>query len=511
MLDRDGQQHSATQTRNQALSDADHLALLHAIWAAETTPARHQRYTGLLTQALPPGYRTQPSHQARWLWRTLRAAELAGLDPGEVLADAIGERDLAGARDIPAVIDNRLRHRLGSLVPLPPGPWSAQLPAIADPERRAYAAQIAALMDARKDRIGEHAAEHALPWAVTALGPVPGDPLDRLDWQRRASSIGAWRELSGYDHPTEPIGPEPAAAAPDTRAAWHEAFAALAPVDGPDVRGLPDGTLLHLRDTYPIETAWAPQYVGDELRQVRAGAWHARLAGLRATADAHAAEKNGHHDHADQKHELAASYQALHDTYRQRETIFAAVMADRTDWEHATRAPAPPSRSRRRRTTPPPPRPAVPPAALRRTRARHPSPARRAHPDPRPAGRRHQPVDQGPHRPAPRVRRPARGPAEPDGSRPKTPTTATSAWRSRPGPAPAPTRSCSPPSPRSRRPRRSSSAPRTATPTRRPDNDSTPVHPGGQEATTMTATSIRRDRPGPPRPRLGHPGAAGQL
>ena len=42
VLDRDGQQHSATQTRSQALADADHLAILHAIWAAETTPARDQ-------------------------------------------------------------------------------------------------------------------------------------------------------------------------------------------------------------------------------------------------------------------------------------------------------------------------------------------------------------------------------------------------------------------------------------------------------------------------------------
>jgi hypothetical protein len=31
------------------------------------------------------------------------------------------------------------------------------------------------------------------------------------------------------------------------------------------------------------------------------------------------------------------SYQALHDAYRQRETVFAAVMADRTDWDHTTR------------------------------------------------------------------------------------------------------------------------------------------------------------------------------
>jgi hypothetical protein len=37
VLDRDGQQHSATQTRNHALADADFLAILHAIWTAETT------------------------------------------------------------------------------------------------------------------------------------------------------------------------------------------------------------------------------------------------------------------------------------------------------------------------------------------------------------------------------------------------------------------------------------------------------------------------------------------
>ena len=193
-------------------------------------------------------------------------------------------------------------------------------------------------MDARKDRIGEHAAQHALPWAITALGPVPEHPLDRLDWQKRAAAIGAWRELSGYRHPAEPIGPEPAAAAPDMRAAWHEAFAALAPADGPDVRGMPDGMLLHLRDTYPVETAWAPPHVGDELRQVRAAAWHARLAGLRADAEAAAAARRGQHDRAAQQHQLSDSYHALHEAYQQRETVFAAAMADRADWDTATRA-----------------------------------------------------------------------------------------------------------------------------------------------------------------------------
>src|SRR5205814_42394 len=106
---------------------------------------------------------------------------------------------------------------------------------------------------------------------------------------------------------------------------------------GPDVRGLPDGTLLHLRDTYPTETAWAPRYVGDELRQVRAAAWQTRLAALRATADANTAAQRGDHHHAERKRELAASYQALQDAYRQREDVFAAVMADRADWDAATR------------------------------------------------------------------------------------------------------------------------------------------------------------------------------
>ena len=179
VLETDGQLLSASQDRHRALTDADHLAILNAIWTAETAQAREQRYQDLLMASLPPGYRQEPSHRAKWLWRTLRAAELAGLDAGGVLAAAIAARDLAGARDLAAVLDDRLRHRTGSLIPLPASPWSAQLPAIADPERRAYAAEIAAMMDARKDRIGEHAAEHAPSWAVTALGPVPGHPLDR--------------------------------------------------------------------------------------------------------------------------------------------------------------------------------------------------------------------------------------------------------------------------------------------------------------------------------------------
>jgi hypothetical protein len=171
-----------------------------------TRPPRPANSTTVIYSrpAYRPGTGASPGHQARWLWRTLRAAELAGLDPGDVLAAAISERDLVGARDL-AVIDARIRYRTGALVPAPTGPWSFQVPAIADATRHAYLTEITALMDACQDRIGEHAARHALPRAVTALGPVPDDPQNRAEWQKRAASIGAWRELSGHRDPADPI------------------------------------------------------------------------------------------------------------------------------------------------------------------------------------------------------------------------------------------------------------------------------------------------------------------
>ena len=94
------------------------------------------------------------------------------------------------------------------MVPLPQQPWSQRIPEVR-PDQQQYVADLAAVMDDRKERIGEHAAEHQPQWALQALGPVPADPLDRLAWQRKASSIGAYRELSAFSHPAEAIGPEP--------------------------------------------------------------------------------------------------------------------------------------------------------------------------------------------------------------------------------------------------------------------------------------------------------------
>jgi TrwC relaxase/AAA domain len=338
VLGRDGAELSASQTRQRNLANADHLGILHAIWTAETTGVRDDRYHHLVLAALPPGRQHDLSPRSRWLFRTLRTAELAGLDPAEVIRTAIASRDLAGARDIAAVLDARIRPTVDPLPPQPQGPWTSRTPRLPDPARQAYLTEIAAMMDDRTHYLGQHTANTAPAWAVNALGPVPADTAARQAWQAKAAPIAAYRETYGYGHPDDPIGPEPSHHTPDQRVAWHQAFATLNPANDPDIRAMPDGQLWLLRDTYATQTAWAPPHVGKELRVARLGTFDAALGAIRADAEAAAARKTGNLGYAERQETLAASYRALRDLHQQREHALAQATADRQDWEHATAA-----------------------------------------------------------------------------------------------------------------------------------------------------------------------------
>src|SRR5258706_259138 len=68
------------------------------------------------------------SRQAIWLWRPLRAAEVAGLDLAEVVRQAVRARSLSGSRDVASVVTSRLRKLVDPLVPQPPRPWSERVP-----------------------------------------------------------------------------------------------------------------------------------------------------------------------------------------------------------------------------------------------------------------------------------------------------------------------------------------------------------------------------------------------
>jgi hypothetical protein len=207
---------------------------------------------------------------------------------------------------------------------------------VADPEIRRYLAELAAVMEERRERIGAHAAEQHPAWAVNALGPVPEDHDDRARWRARASAVGAYRELVGYDDERQPIGPEPVVGHPDKRALWHDPWRALASAGDADLRDRADGSLWLIRDQYQTETSWAPKHVGKELGYVRSSAEDARLQAVRSDAEAEAARKAGNGEVAARHEQQAEHSRRQESAYRTQESILAGLMDDRRAWEAAT-------------------------------------------------------------------------------------------------------------------------------------------------------------------------------
>jgi hypothetical protein len=335
-LDREAAEDSATEYQRKSLARADHLGLLHARWADQVNTADREHYQQIVLDALPQEWRGQLSPQATWLYRTMKAAELAGLDAANVAQTAIRSRSLEGTRDVASVLDARMRAMVEPLVPLPLGSWQERVPEIADPQRQEYVRRLAEAMDERTERIGEHALQAEPEWAQRALGPVPEHPGERLDWQQRASAIGAYRELYGIQDQADPIGPEPTGSSPEQRAAWHAGFAALTRTDTVDVRVLPEASLWHMRDSYKAETQWAPAHVARQLRGVRLVAENARQQAIRSAAEARSAadpETVGRHAH------LVGSARTLQQICRRIEASLAQAMDDRRAWEQITAGP----------------------------------------------------------------------------------------------------------------------------------------------------------------------------
>jgi hypothetical protein len=335
VLARDGSELSATETLQRELSNADHLGILGGIWDDITRRAQAARYEQALRDALPAGLAQQALDDpaCTWLWRTLRESEAAGLDGGQVLQQAVASRSMAGARDVARVLDSRVRHMLDGIQPDPPGPWADHVPCTGSADLDHYLRELAEAMDDRTRRLGEHTAADQPTWTHESLGPVPGDPVARLDWERRASLVAAYRERYGYAHPEDPIGPEPSEANPEARAAWHAALAALGRVDGIDLRGCTDGDLWLRRSTYERETAWAPPRVTEELRLIRTAERDAHVNAVRADHESHTAKDQ---QAAKRHRQLATIWRALEAKAAEEADIFTAVQDTRCRWEAIT-------------------------------------------------------------------------------------------------------------------------------------------------------------------------------
>jgi conjugative relaxase-like TrwC/TraI family protein len=335
---RHGADLSATETREQALSDADHLGVLHAIWTDQCRARAHARYAEAVREHASPADAAEILKDTDALWRTVQAAEYAGQDGAQVIREAIEGRPFTGARSHPAVLDARIRKNTSHLPPAPRQSWTAWLPSFADPDVGRYMTEVAAAMDDRQHRIGAHAARERPLWAVQALGQVPENPDARAGWERWAGQLGAYREITGWDHPGEAIGPEPPRGNPEAWAQWHAAFSVMARVEGIDVRHLSDGQLLARRRAYEAETSWAPVHVAEELRAARKQEQLSKVEATRHTFEAAAAARRGQgkqsalHDHA------VRSWTVLgHRAARVREQL-AEAHDTRCQWEALTEA-----------------------------------------------------------------------------------------------------------------------------------------------------------------------------
>src|SRR5258706_4381054 len=282
---------SATETRERALSDADHLGALHAIWMDQCRAEAYARYARAVREHADTADAAEILKVTDEVWRTVRAAELAGLNGNEVIRTAIEGRSFTGARSHSAVLDARIRNETEHLPPVIRTLWARHVPRFADPDLATYMAEIAGAMDDRQRRIGQHAAQERPLWATQALGQFPGDPAERAEWEARAGQLCAYREITGWEHPGEAIGPEPARGNPEAWAQWHAAFAVMAQVEGIDVRHLTDGQLLARRRAYEAETSWAPVHVAEELRAARKQEQLSTVEGTRHAYEAAAAAR----------------------------------------------------------------------------------------------------------------------------------------------------------------------------------------------------------------------------
>ena len=240
------------------------------------------------------------------LSRLLRAVEQAGRDPLHELQAAISARPLTGADSVAQVLSHRITG--GRALPHPltgaahgdaAATGARDVPGdIAGPAAR-HLQNLATRIEARRQDLGEQAAQDPPAWVLSALGPVPGDDAARADWITRAGTVAAHREATGWAHPQQPISTMPGLAATERRASHTAAWEALGrPEAGLDESAMTEGQLRIRVRAGEVERAWAPPHADAALKATETEHEAARQAAALTRARAEHATQAGQHDHA---------------------------------------------------------------------------------------------------------------------------------------------------------------------------------------------------------------------
>ena len=261
---------AATAIAAESAAEMGSIATAGDMFAEIAAGAATERTASWLDQLTADGALTTEQRQrlaaedgATSLGRMLRRVELAGHDARQVLSDAIGQRALDGARGLTNVIHKRIVE--GWKLDPTGESYQQWLPAGIPADTRQYLETIAAAGDARREQLGADTVAEPPRWAVDALGPVPAELGERLDWQHKAGVIAAHRELSGHDDPEIALGAAPPPGLVEAHASWSAAWQALGRPAGDDEGAMSDGQLRMRVRAYEREQAWAPRQVSNEL------------------------------------------------------------------------------------------------------------------------------------------------------------------------------------------------------------------------------------------------------
>lgn len=268
----------------------------------------------------------------------LRRAELAGQDPRAVLTDAVRARDFDGAISPAQVLHSRISDALGEVVAPAVDRFADLIPADVPDSWRTWLQSHAEAADDRRAELGEQLATDRPQWAVEALGDVPEDPVERLDWEDRAGMAGTVRELLGHDDPGDALGDAPPAGLPEKNAMWRAGHAALGlPAAGPAERAASEGLLRCWVSAQEREEKWAPAFVGDELEAVSLAEARARETATVLGAKAEAIEADDPDRAAVLRQEAELAGQQLAQMDGQRDAL-EKMDSQRAMWTAATAA-----------------------------------------------------------------------------------------------------------------------------------------------------------------------------
>jgi conjugative relaxase-like TrwC/TraI family protein len=297
-LGRDSEQRAALVEQEIDTAHLGSMATLMAQLEDSTDRACRARLDGHLDQLVTDGVLSEDARASiaadpstAHLSRVCRAAEQSGHDPAAVLRESLERGSLAGSRSEAKVIAGRIATAVDVSAA---SASSIAVPAGLPPEWTAYLENLHGQAEQRSAELGVQAVEDAPAWATRALGPVPEDATERLEWQERAGSLAAYREASGHEDEGRALPSAPGITQTEARAAWWGAWDALGrPQETRPEAALSDGALQARVTAWEREQAWAPAHADESLRTAELDAEDARREAIlaRASGDDDAAEE----------------------------------------------------------------------------------------------------------------------------------------------------------------------------------------------------------------------------